>query len=148
MKTKKTIKKLIKIVIILVLPSISVASETVTGKFVGFKSLSNYENALIAQETLENKEKADLIVLKVNSKYYRIINMPISEKEKYVGKSAKVTGDMNTEHYTMKAEEIKIKKRTRYVKVWADEELISRNKWKEWKQKQFESGYTPEGTGG
>ena len=148
MKTKKTIKKLIKIVIILVLPSISVASETVTGKFVGFKSILNYENVLIAEDTLENKEKADLIAFKIGNKYYRILNMPISEKEKYVGKSAKVTGDMNTEHYTIKAEEIKIKKRTRYVKVWSDEELIARNKWKEWKQKQFESGYTPEDTGG
>ena len=148
MKTIKTIKKLIKIVIILVLPSISVASETVTGKFVGLISLQNNKEASISPETTGIKEKADLITFKIDGKYYRILNLPVSEEEKYVGKSAKVTGDMNTEAYTIKAEEIKIKKRTRYVKVWADEELISRNKWKEWKKKQFESGYTPKGTGG
>jgi hypothetical protein len=148
MKTIKLITKLIKIVIILVLPSISVASETVTGKFIGLISLPNYKEALIIAEPKESEEKADLIVFKLNSKYYRILNMPISEKEKYVGKSAKVTGDFNTEHYTIEAEQIKVKKRTRYVKVWSDEELISINKWKEWKQKQFEGGYTPEGTGG
>jgi len=148
MKTKKLITKLIKIVIILMLPSISVASESVTGKIVGLVSLPNYKEALITAEPKESEEKVDLIVFKMNSKYYRILNMPISEKEKYVGKSAKVTGDFNAEHYTIEAEEVKIKKRTRYVKVWSDEELISRNKWKEWKQKQFESGYTPEDTGG
>ena len=33
-------------------------------------------------------------------------------------RAAKVTGDFNAEHYTIKAEEIKIKKRTRYVKIF------------------------------
>lgn len=148
MKPKNIIKLIATISIITFIPIVSSASETITGKFVGLISLPNYKEALVTPETMENKEKAILIAFKINSKYYQILNMPISEKEKYIGKSAKVTGDINNEHYTIKAEEIKIKKRTRYVWVWSDEELISRNKWREWNQKQFESGWTPENTGG
>ena len=80
MKTIKTIKKLIKIVIILVLPSISVASETVTGKFVGLISLQNNKEASISPETTGIKEKADLITFKIDGKYFRILNLPVSEK--------------------------------------------------------------------
>lgn len=148
MTTDKTIKILVIAGMISMVPFITFAKESLTGKFVGLINLPNYEETTKITKSEEENIKADLIVFKANNKYYRILNMPMIEKEKFIGKSAKVTGDVNNEHYTIGAEEIKIKKRTRYVKIWSDEEKIARNKWREWNQKQYESGYTPDGTGG
>ena len=148
MKINNIIKVLAIAATISVVPMIATANEVITGKIVGLISLNHHQEVLDKNGDKEDKVKADIIVVEVNNRYYKIANMPISEKEKYINRSAKIIGDIYDEHDIIEAEEVKIKMRTRYVKVWSDERLKVINKWNKWKQKQFESGWTPEDTGG
>jgi hypothetical protein len=148
MKRKNIINILAIASIISMVPMIATANEVITGKFVGLISLNHHQDVLKINGDKEIKTQADLIVFEVNNRYYKIVNMPINEKGKYINKSVKIIGDIYDEHDKIEAEEVKIKMRTRYVKVWSDEKLKAMNKWKKWEKKQRETGWTPEGAGG
>ena len=147
MKTNNIIKVLAIAATISVVPMIATANEVITGKIVGLISLNHQQEVLNNDGTKENVFEADLIVFEVNNRYYKIVNMPTIVKEKYINKSAKIIGDINYRYDTIEAEEVKIKMRTRYVKVWSDEILKARNKWIKWEQEQKEI-YSGENMGG
>ena len=69
MTTNKIIKVLVAAGIILMVPFITFAKESLTGKFVGLINLSNYEETTKITKGEEENINADLTVFKVNNKY-------------------------------------------------------------------------------
>ena len=139
---------LISIVIgMFTVPIHSIASEIISGRIVGLTKVTDNIEKSTTKAGVEKNTPVDLILFEVNNKLYKIVNVPNDEIVKYVNRSARIAGNIYDKYNIIEAEEIRIRKRTRYVKVWSDERLKTINKWKKWEQEQKDI-YSGENMGG
>jgi len=148
MKLKKLINILAIICITIFMPMLSIASETIKGKIVGFNSLTDSVKAPAGIGDSKNDLEPDIVFLITDNSHYLISNMPSEVKKIYISKSVKIIGNINDKHHFIEAEELKVKGRARFNTVWEDKEYKQQQKWVKWRDEQFRRGWTPDDAGG
>ena len=119
MKIKHQIKILVAASIILLVPVISTAKETVTGTIMGFHSLI-YEKEL----SVNNKNpliqfEHDFVLLMADGYHYLLPNIPRSIKIENFHQTARVEGTINKDYRSLYAEKFQVKKNKTFRTVWS-----------------------------
>ena len=120
---------------ILFMPLVSTASETITGKIVGFNSLIHGKESPTDIDDPHINFEPDFVILLKDGTHYLIPNIPIHVKRQYIYKSAKITGNINVKHRSITAEELKVRGKRKFKVVWTHAEQKKR-------QDQINQGWT------
>jgi hypothetical protein len=135
MNPNKIIKILTTISIITFIPLMSIASETITGKIVGFNSLIHGKDAPTGIDDPHIDLEPDFVILLSDGSHYLIPNLPMEVKKKYLYKSVKITGNINVGHRSIVAKKMKVRGKRKYKMVWTNAEQKRR-------QEQINRGWT------
>ena len=119
MKRKHQINILVIASIILMVPLISTAKESVTGTIVGFNSLIYEKEAPIDGEDPRIRFEPDFVLLASNDNYYFLPNVPREIKAGNIYKTVKVTGTITDKYRSMDVDKFQIKKEKDFSTVWS-----------------------------